>query len=313
MVASQGIEFIVSNPNGDKVFRQQVNTSAFGIASADFQLASQLITGKYNLQAVLGDTTSERSVQVKPYVLPKFKVDVEAANKIVRPEDEDDPSDDFPHGGWQAPFPDPAVGQFVTGVLIRVRMADGTGTTRFGLRAAAVKDLDGDGRDEAAIATQGPPSQVLVFRGRDLAGLGTLSVGVGSGGTDDATVVRLVPDLPTASGNFGQSLSALDDLDGGPGDLPEDGDLARLEPFGQGFAPPLARLEGDVASAAVFGADHWKLRLAGLPDPLTWFAGRDRPPQPTVGGRLCVAAAPQGSTRWGRSWLVETPLGEAAP
>ena len=102
-------------------------------------------------------------------------------------------------------------------------------------------------------------------------------------------------------------------LDGGPGDLPEDGDLARLEPFGQGFAPPLARLEGDVASAAVFGADHWKLRLAGLPDPLTWFAGRDRPPQPTVGGRLCVAAAPQGSTRWGRSWLVDTPLGEAAP
>lgn len=27
---------------------------------------------------------------------------------------EEDPSDDFAHGGWQAPFPDPAIGEFVT-------------------------------------------------------------------------------------------------------------------------------------------------------------------------------------------------------
>ena len=27
---------------------------------------------------------------------------------------EEDPSDAFTHGGWQAPFPDPAVGEFVT-------------------------------------------------------------------------------------------------------------------------------------------------------------------------------------------------------
>ena len=102
-------------------------------------------------------------------------------------------------------------------------------------------------------------------------------------------------------------------VDGGPADLPEDADLARLEPFGQGFAPPLARLEGAVASSAVFGADHWKLRLAGVPDPLTWFAGHGRPAQPAVGDRLCVAAAPQGSARWGRSWLVDTLLAEAVP
>ena len=102
-------------------------------------------------------------------------------------------------------------------------------------------------------------------------------------------------------------------LDGGADDLPSDVDLARLEPFGQGFAPPLAKLEGVVASSAVFGADHWKLRLTGLPDPLTWFANPDRPAQPQAGDRLCVAALPQGSARWGRSWLVEAVLGEAAP
>lgn len=27
---------------------------------------------------------------------------------------DEDPSDDFAHGGWQAPFPDPTVGEFVT-------------------------------------------------------------------------------------------------------------------------------------------------------------------------------------------------------
>ena len=93
-------------------------------------------------------------------------------------------------------------------------------------------------------------------------------------------------------------------LDGDPSDLPEDADLARLEPFGQGFAPPLARLEGLLAASTVFGADHWKLRMVGLPDPLTWFAGQGRPAQPKAGDPIQVAAAPQGSARWGRSWLV---------
>jgi len=102
-------------------------------------------------------------------------------------------------------------------------------------------------------------------------------------------------------------------LDGGPGDLPDDANLARLEPFGQGFAPPLARVEGAVASSAVFGSDHWKLRLAGLSDPLTWFSNHERPAQPRAGDHLCVAAAPQGNARWGRSWLVDTLLGEAIP
>jgi uncharacterized protein YfaS (alpha-2-macroglobulin family) len=84
-IANQPVEFIVSNPNGDKVFRQKVTTSSFGIASADFQLDSQIVTGKYNLQAVLGDTTSERTVEVKPYVLPKFKVDIQTDRPYYQP------------------------------------------------------------------------------------------------------------------------------------------------------------------------------------------------------------------------------------
>ncbi|WP_306591853.1 DHH family phosphoesterase [Geothrix sp. 21YS21S-4] len=112
----------------------------------------------------------------------------------------------------------------------------------------------------------------------------------------------------------GRGRSALA-VDGGPGDLPDGTNLARLEPFGQGFAPPLARIDGPLASVSAFGADHWKLRVAGLADPLTWFAGSDRPAQPVSGERISLAAGPQDSARWGRSWIVDAPLeaGEAVP
>jgi single-stranded-DNA-specific exonuclease len=100
------------------------------------------------------------------------------------------------------------------------------------------------------------------------------------------------------------------EVDGAWGDIPDDMDLARLEPYGQGFPPPLARLEGKVTVSGAFGADHWKLRLAGLADPVTWFAGANRPAMPAVGSSLCVAAMPQGHPRWGRSWLVDTAMME---
>ena len=102
-------------------------------------------------------------------------------------------------------------------------------------------------------------------------------------------------------------------VDGRSEELPEDVDLARLEPFGQGFAPPMARLEGVLVSCTAFGADHWKLRLVGLREQVTWFKGHGRPAQPVPGDMLQLAATPQGSERWGRSWLVDSVLGEGLP
>ena len=102
-------------------------------------------------------------------------------------------------------------------------------------------------------------------------------------------------------------------LDGDPMDLAADGSLARLEPFGQGFAPVLARLEGVVEKSVIFSADHWRLGLSGVKGSVTWFAGEGRPAQPRLGDRLCLAATPQDSDRWGRSWLVDAPLAEAVP
>ncbi len=102
-------------------------------------------------------------------------------------------------------------------------------------------------------------------------------------------------------------------LDGAWDELPGVADLPRLEPYGQGFPPPLARIQGTVESCTLFGGEHWKVKLAGVPDPLNWFTSRERPSQPGAGTSLCLAAGPQDHPRWGRSWTVDAVLEETRP
>lgn len=79
------IDFVVQDAKGNKVFRQSVPTSAYGIATADFVLADMVNQGDYKLSASLGHTTSERTVEVKPYVLPKFGVTVTTERSFYTP------------------------------------------------------------------------------------------------------------------------------------------------------------------------------------------------------------------------------------
>ena len=72
------VELSVMDAKGNKVFQRAVEASAYGIAAADFQLAGEVATGDYKLTSRLGDTTSERTVAVQHYVLPKFKVSMSA-------------------------------------------------------------------------------------------------------------------------------------------------------------------------------------------------------------------------------------------
>lgn len=64
----------VADPEGNKLMRQELTTSDFGIAAADFQLDGQAMSGDYILTAEMGPVTSSRSVEVKPYTLPRFEV-----------------------------------------------------------------------------------------------------------------------------------------------------------------------------------------------------------------------------------------------
>lgn len=70
------IGFLVEDPKGNKVFRKTVKSSEFGVSAADFVLADEILHGDYKITVSLGDTTSEKTVNVKPYVLPKFAVKV---------------------------------------------------------------------------------------------------------------------------------------------------------------------------------------------------------------------------------------------
>jgi len=61
----QPIQLVVEDAKGNKVFRQSVDTSEYGVASADFQLAEEVNQGQYKITAEHGDTVSEKTVTVK--------------------------------------------------------------------------------------------------------------------------------------------------------------------------------------------------------------------------------------------------------
>ena len=72
--AGQELEFSIADGKGNKVFRQVKTTSEFGIAAADFQLASEVNLGDYKITASLAGISSEKTVEVKRYQLPKFAI-----------------------------------------------------------------------------------------------------------------------------------------------------------------------------------------------------------------------------------------------
>jgi 5-hydroxyisourate hydrolase-like protein (transthyretin family) len=83
----QPVEFVVADGKGNKVFRKTVTTSQYGIAAVDFLLADEVNTGRYKISAELEKTSSERTVTVQHYVLPKFKIDIETDKSFYRPGD----------------------------------------------------------------------------------------------------------------------------------------------------------------------------------------------------------------------------------
>ncbi|HID08391.1 MAG TPA: hypothetical protein EYP10_14735, partial [Armatimonadetes bacterium] len=97
-VASVRVTFEVEDPKGNKVFRKRVQTSRFGIASVDFQLADEINLGNYTVRAIaqrqgskggwrtIGEVT--QTVKVDRYVLPKFKVALETKKRFYLPGDE---------------------------------------------------------------------------------------------------------------------------------------------------------------------------------------------------------------------------------
>ncbi|MGB5060781.1 MAG: MG2 domain-containing protein, partial [Candidatus Promineifilaceae bacterium] len=85
--AGQELQIAIADGKGNTVFRQTVPTSAFGVASADFQLAGEVNTGPYKLTATLGGDSSEKTVTVERYALPKFDLNLTTDRAYYRPGD----------------------------------------------------------------------------------------------------------------------------------------------------------------------------------------------------------------------------------
>jgi len=83
--AGSAVELTIADAKGNKVYRQAATTSDYGVAAWTFQLADQVNHGNYQVTATLGDTSSEATVVVKPYVLPKFGVTAATDEDFYRP------------------------------------------------------------------------------------------------------------------------------------------------------------------------------------------------------------------------------------
>ena len=84
-VAGHAVAYAIRDPKGNVIFRKQDVTSRFGIASADCPLADEIAEGSYQIQCQVGDTASTATVEVKKYVLPKFRVDVSLDQPYYQP------------------------------------------------------------------------------------------------------------------------------------------------------------------------------------------------------------------------------------
>jgi hypothetical protein len=86
-VENADLLFEIEDGKGNKVFKKTLKTSAFGVASVDFQLADEVNQGDYHLRAEINGQKAEKTVNVKRYVLPRFKVNVTADKRFYLPKE----------------------------------------------------------------------------------------------------------------------------------------------------------------------------------------------------------------------------------
>ncbi len=84
-LAGEELTLEVEDSKGNKVFKKIAKTDDFGVSAADFQLADEINMGAYKVRAVVAGKEVRKTLQVKRYVLPKFKVLLETDRDYYRP------------------------------------------------------------------------------------------------------------------------------------------------------------------------------------------------------------------------------------
>jgi hypothetical protein len=86
-VAEQPATFSLIDPKGNVLFKRAAPTSRYGIVSMDCPLDREILEGPYAISCKVGDTESRLQVEVKKYVLPKFKIDARLDRPYYQPGD----------------------------------------------------------------------------------------------------------------------------------------------------------------------------------------------------------------------------------
>lgn len=72
----QDITVEITDAKGIKIFKEELSSNEYGVASFDLPLAVELNLGTWKIKATAGDSVSNVDIQVDKYVLPKFDVTV---------------------------------------------------------------------------------------------------------------------------------------------------------------------------------------------------------------------------------------------
>lgn len=85
--AGAEVELVVEDAKGNRVFKQKKNAGEFGEVFTDFRLADEVNEGEWRVRATIAGVEAEKVVGVKKYVLPKFKVALDAGKGFFQPGD----------------------------------------------------------------------------------------------------------------------------------------------------------------------------------------------------------------------------------
>ncbi len=85
--AERDLQLEVQDAEGNYLLREPLQTDAFGIASWQFPLATQLNTGTWTITARMGAVASVRTVTVDRYKLPRFDARIQLDREAARPGD----------------------------------------------------------------------------------------------------------------------------------------------------------------------------------------------------------------------------------
>ncbi len=84
-LADQDAKFLIYDARGNRVFKYITKTDRFGVMAASFILADEVNFGTYKVEATVGGDVQAKTVEVKRYVLPKFKVDISTEREYYKP------------------------------------------------------------------------------------------------------------------------------------------------------------------------------------------------------------------------------------